>query len=342
MLLDSKTSVAMFGSGARTGRSRRIRAPGFFGEVLGTYNPEHGLQSSFRGPNEPTRRDVHFGFRVVLVPGRMSKPVTSSTASKDKPFENHIGMKFVPVPITGGPSDGKIVLASVWETRVKNYAAFSEAATRDWPVAQFPQGNDHPAVSVNWEDASAFCRWLTAEERWSGNIGPNDTYRLPSDHEWSCAVGIGKDENAADTPGAKDGKIAGYPWGQSFPPPKGAGNFYGEETKRNPLPDWKTIPGYDDEFDRTAPVGRFTPNASGLFDLSGNVWEWCQDRVDPAFDESVLRGGSWFNSVSSGLRSSCRFQLLSERRSEFGFRAVLEIGSGSPSERRSPSKTALA
>ncbi len=288
------------------------------------------LQSSSRGQPGSIDREPEVGFRVVLVPGRMAKPVTSFTASRNKPFENHVGMKFVPVPITGGPSDGKVILASIWETRVQDYDVFITDSTRDWPAPNYPQEEDHPAVNVNWEDAVAFCVWMTNEDRRSGRIGPNDSYRLPTDHEWSCAVGIGRDENAAATPGSKIGKVPGYPWGATFPPPSGAGNFFGEETKRNPYPNWKPISGYDDGYDRTAPVGRFTPSASGLFDLSGNVYEWCQDRTDPAFDVCVLRGGSWFISVNYALRSSYRVETPSERSWNFGFRTVLEIGSGSP------------
>jgi len=155
-------------------------------------------------------------------------------------------MRFVPVPITGGPSEGKTIRFSVWETRVKDYAEFVKDEKRDWPKPDFAQGDDHPAVMVSWEDATAFCAWLTKEERRKRKIGPKDVYRLPTDHEWSCAVGIGKEEDAAAAPAAKDVKITRYPWGVEFPPPKGAGNYSGEETKRTPVSGQRPIPGYDD------------------------------------------------------------------------------------------------
>jgi len=160
-----------------------------------------------------------------------AKPVPATViATKEKPFENALGMKFVPVPITGGPTNGKKVLFSVWETRVKDYEVFAKATKSEWPKPLFPQAGDHPAVNVSWEDAVAFCAWRTVEDRTSGKIGASDVYRLPSDHEWSCAVGIGKDEDPAASPTSRNKKIAGFPWGSAFPPPKGAANVRGEGT----------------------------------------------------------------------------------------------------------------
>lgn len=182
---------------------------------------------------------------------------------------------------------------------------------------------------MTWVSAAAFCAWLTKEERRRRKIGPQDVYRLPTDHEWSCAVGIGKDEDAAAAPGGKSRKVTGYPWGADFPPPKGAGNYRGEETKRNSLPGPNPIPGYDDEFDFTAPVGSFPANDLGLYDLGGNVWEWCQDWNNPAVANSrVLRGSAWDGAAEGDFRSSHRGAgNPSIRGGTFGFRVVLEAGS---------------
>lgn len=112
-------------------------------------------------------------------------------------------MKFVPVPIMGGPTKGKRVLFSIWDTRVQDYGAFVTETKHDWPKASFKQEPAHPAVNVSWDDAQAFCNWLTAHERKAGKLGAKECYRLPTDHEWSCAVGIGEQDDAAKSPKEK-------------------------------------------------------------------------------------------------------------------------------------------
>lgn len=74
-------------------------------------------------------------------------------------------MRFVTVPITGGPTDGKAIRFCVWETRVRDFQEFVKATKSDWPKPDFAQGPDHPAVNLDWSDANAFCAWLTKEER---------------------------------------------------------------------------------------------------------------------------------------------------------------------------------
>ena len=246
--------------------------------------------------------------------------ITSDTriaATKEKPFANSLGMKFAPVKITGGPTDGKNILFSIWETRRMDYEAYSKDVSGvdgEWKSAQ---GNEalHPVVNVSWEDATAFCAWLTRKERAEGKIGPKDEYRLPSDHEWSCAIGIGSKENAGTSPKDKSQKLPGYPWGNSWPPPNGAGNF----DSRNA--------GYSDAYDRTAPVGSFRVDQNGIYDLSGNVYEWCLDWYSSGQKYRVLRGGSWFDPTEIYLRSSFRsYGTPRNRRDGYGFRCVLSVG----------------
>jgi hypothetical protein len=253
--------------------------------------------------------------------------LTVATAAPEKPFENSLGMRFVPVPIIGGPTEGKTIRFSVWETRVKDYAPFAKDTKREWRKAEFPQSDDHPATHVSWDDSTAFCEWLTKVERRKRKIAPTDVYRLPTDHERSCAIGIGEHEDAAMTPAAKRGKIALFPWGPEFPPPKGTGNYCGEETKLNPILSIRPIPQYNDGFDRTSPVGTFPANDVGLYDPSGNVSEWCQDIFDPAMPESrVLRGGGVESSAESELRSSFRtYRNRDDVNGINGFRVVLEV-----------------
>ena len=226
-------------------------------------------------------------------------------------FENSLGMRFVPV--------GNFHVC-VWETRVKDWDAFCQATGRGSAPPDFSQSETDPVVKVNWQDATEFCEWLTREERRQKLIDESENYRLPTDHEWSLAVGL-SDESGA-TPEERDGTLKGiYSWGKQWPPPSGAGNFADQASARRRGP---IIDGYNDGFAATAPAGSFKPNALGIYDLSGNVWEWCADLYKPGGRWGVLRGGSWANSNRAELLSSYRNVIeRSERDVIYGFRCVL-------------------
>jgi len=249
--------------------------------------------------------------------GKGTKP---AQATKDKPFVNTLGMKFVPVPITGGPTAGKTVIFSVWETRVQDYEVFAKEKGRKWPQPDFAQSPAHPAVNITWDDAQAFCAWLTAWEEKDGKLGASDIYRLPSDHEWSCAVGIGEREDAAEPPNEKDAKVGGeFPWGNQWPPPEKSGNYWSEElrpllvTGKYNCGKGEPLPGYQDGYAKTAPVGEYAANRFGLYDLGGNAAEWCMDWYNNVQKDRVMRGGSWGKLGTQSLfLSSCRL-LLSPR-----------------------------
>jgi formylglycine-generating enzyme required for sulfatase activity len=290
------------------------------------------LLSSCRGHHPPALRDSRFGFRCVLAAASTASvaaaasSASSAVATQSTPFINTLGMKFVPVPITGGLTSGQRVLFSVWETRVQDYEVFASETRREWPKPSFAQEPAHPVVLMTWDDAVAFCGWLTEQERKVGKLGTSDRYRLPSDHEWSCAVGIGEREDPALPPWEKHEKLGDeFPWGSVWPPPAGAGNFSGEETAGREINklNQKSLTGYRDEFVGTAPVGSFVPNHLGLHDLAGNVWEWCEEWCDAAQTERLKRGGGWDN---PGLRSSVRtVPGTGDRGNSHGFRCVLEV-----------------
>ena len=266
-------------------------------------------------------------------------PSTPAAPSATKGFTNTLGMTFVPVP-------GTQVQFCVHETRVADFAAFiTESSSYDyndgdepytldldgwkrrsgysWKKPGFPQTDDHPVTCVSWEDAQAFCKWLSRKEA--------KTYRLPTDHEWSMAVGIGSREDASASPKSKDGKIeAVYPWNGDFSPSSVVGNYGGEESKIGKEPSsWSVIGGYRDGHARTAPVMSFTANKLGIHDLGGNLWEWCEDAYSATISNPVLRGGSWRGDSASYLLSSYRYAGLPGRRyDDVGFRLVLVVGSG--------------
>lgn len=257
---------------------------------------------------------------VVAVTTPTPKPAAPT------PFVNTLGMTFVPVPIKGGPTGGQQVLFSIWETRVQDYRVFATETKRSWMKVTFPQESTHPAVNVTWDDAQAFCQWLTQREIAAGKLAPNQYYRLPTDHEWSCAVGIGDREDATKAPADNDKLLPNiYPWGAGWPPPSGTGNYSGEEvTGHKNWPDQKILSNYRDPFPATAPVGSFAPNALGLFDLGGNAWEWCEDRWKPGDPQRTLRGASYTIATQTVLLSSERYHLSPSLPDDStGFRCVL-------------------
>ena len=145
------------------------------------------------------------------------------------------------------------------------------------------------------------------------------------------AVGIGSREDASASPESKDAKIeAVYPWGGDFPPSSVVGNYGGEESKIGKEPSsWAFINSYRDGHSRTAPVMSFTANKLGIYDLGGNLWEFCEDWYDAEQKFRVLRGGSWNCGLASSVLSSNRFGALPGIRFVFnGFRLVLVVGSG--------------
>jgi hypothetical protein len=256
--------------------------------------------------------------RIRIALARAPHPRTASPRphTSDKPREershprevqtNSLGMRFVAIP-------GTPVLFSIWETRVADYRAYAETVTGadvSWKTPSFAQTATHPVVNVSWNDAKRFCVWLTQKELREGKLPVGFQYRLPTDSEWSWAVGIG-DRERPGSPKERGNRLKDqYPWGTKWPPPKGAGNYH---------PSLGT-----DAFEHTSPVGSFAANPQGLFDLGGNVWEWCEDFLHGTSGPRVLRGASW-NFVGAGhLLSSYRNGVLSDARSSaIGFRCVL-------------------
>lgn len=245
-------------------------------------------------------------------------------AHLDETLENSLGMKFASV---GG------VLFSVWQTRVQDYNAFAKATgvkSSAWMQPGFKQGPDHPVVNVSWVDAVAFCRWLTDKEHKEGLLAANQAYRLPTDAEWSKGVGL--PDESGRTAELRDMDVPDqYPWGTQWPPPKGAGNYTGEETGSD-----VAIKGYDDGFAWTSPVGTFPPNKAGLYDMGGNVWQWCMDWWNDEHQHKVLRGGSWYNgALKLSLLSACRVHAAPDSYTDnYGFRVVVAAAENAHGSRR--------
>jgi sulfatase modifying factor 1 len=188
-----------------------------------------------------------------------------------------------------------------------------------WRSSNMMQGDDHPVVLVSWDDAVAFCRWLSRFE--------GQTYRLPTEAEWEHAC--------------RAGTTARRYCGDAADALRRAANVADASLRRLSAPADGAEP-WDDGHPSTAPIGRFRPNAFGLYDMLGNAWEWCSDRYDagayadatrPAPDphgpsagpRRVARGGG-FDSRATLARSACRRSWAPDDRGiGLGFRVVREL-----------------
>ena len=132
------------------------------------------------------------------------------------------------------------------------------------------------------------------------------------------------------TPAEKAGKNSvDFPWGKEYPPRGKVGNYADEalhvkfSLKKKGGTQW--IEGYDDGYATTSPVGSFPANAYGLYDMGGNVWQWCEDWIDSSHKHRVLRGASWVDYARPTLLSSRRVDGTPDYRSYpfNGFRCVM-------------------
>ena len=163
----------------------------------------------------------------------------------------------------------------------------------------FPINDDHPASSITWNDATAFCRWLSDEG--------NTTYRLPTEAEWEYACRAGTTTQYYFGDDYHD--LAGYCW-------------------------------YNRNTGTPHPVGQLLPNNFGLFEMHGNMWEWCSDYWNEHYYQEsslsdptgpanglqrVVRGGTFAYNASNARSASRGFNAPSTRYYGFGFRVVAEL-----------------
>jgi serine/threonine protein kinase len=178
---------------------------------------------------------------------------------------------------------------------------------------------DHPVVGVSWQDAMVYCAWLSRQ-------GPQK-YRLPTEAEWELA-------------GRGGNNTIKYSWGNGTPLLALGGNV-GDEALKKVFPDWPIIwRNYNDGYAFTAPVAKFGANVFGVFDMTGNVAEWCSDWYEGNYyqkkewdrptgpaqgKEKVIRGGSW-NDTPTKLRIAYRRSApLAFRSNNLGFRIAASV-----------------
>lgn len=203
-----------------------------------------------------------------------------------------------------------IKLDGAWESEkcriIQNDSRFSVA----------PGFDNYPIIYISWDAAVAYCQWL------SNKTGK--AYRLPTEAEWEFAAGNGSIHTK-------------YSWGNDNPSGPKGGNVADEALKRN-FPKWDIFSGYDDGFIYNAPAGSFAANDFGLYDMTGNVWEWCSDwyaEYNKSNDQNpvgplngtkkVIRGGGWLGSPEA-CRVPDRYSGTRDHRGHsMGFRVAMTL-----------------
>jgi formylglycine-generating enzyme required for sulfatase activity len=227
-------------------------------------------------------------------------------------------------------------MAGRYEVTVGQYRAFALATNRssaggcfawngtknendlakDWRNTGFPQNDSHPVACVSWEDSIAYVQWLRQKT--------GKDYRLLTEAEWEYS--------------ARAGTTTARFWGEDGNVSCSFAN--GADTKAKMIvhgaSNWP-VANCDDGYAYTAPVGSYKPNAFGLYDMLGNVWEWTQDCLNENYvgapsdgsawtkgdcSRRVLRGGSW-DYYPQHLRSAFRARNAATNRGNFnGFRVA--------------------
>ena len=194
--------------------------------------------------------------------------------------------------------------------------SFKQDPKFTWRDPGFDQADDHPVVEASWKDAKAFCDWAGATTK--------RDVRLPTEAEWEYAC--------------RAGTTTRYFTGEAPESLAGAANI-ADQTAKKQFPGWKGV-DFADGYVFTSPVGSFRANPFGLYDMTGNVYEWCTDYSDPDYYRTspktdpenlvrtakrLVRGGSWGNQAKF-CRSFDRATVDADgRASTIGFRVVVGV-----------------
>ncbi|MDD3587310.1 MAG: SUMF1/EgtB/PvdO family nonheme iron enzyme [Thermoguttaceae bacterium] len=278
-----------------------------FGEFMmgDTLEPEE-VDKKYPGGNVGWYKDAHPRHKVVMsTPFYMG--IHEVTVGDFRGFVNATGYK------TTAEKEGT---ARGYDSKTRKWG---DRKGLNWQSPGIEQESDHPVTCVSWYDAEAFIKWLNAH--YLHGIPSGYRYRLPSEAQWEYACRAGSQTDFFWGNRQEDGKgyinaadQAGMPWGAK----------------------WAYAFPFDSGNTGTAPVGSFKPNVFGLYDMLGNVSEWCNDWygdypsvsvTDPTGPEGgssrVDRGGSWSYSARD-CRSAARGWIGPGSRSvNLGFRLAL-------------------
>lgn len=224
------------------------------------------------------------------------------------------------------PLGADVVLAWVWVPALQGWCSKYEVTNDQYTRCRPRHGSGQfrgrslahprqPVVQIPYEDgmdgAVPFARWVEDILRARGWLPDRYEVRLPNSEEWELLACCG---NKRD-----------YPWGKNWPPEYGN---YADQTARALLGDTAVIQDYDDGFEVSCDVEQSGANEWGLYGMSGNVWEWTQDRRGFGY---AIKGGSWLDRDPAFLNVDGGYVIPRSYRFEgLGFRLLLLPKDASP------------
>jgi formylglycine-generating enzyme required for sulfatase activity len=196
--------------------------------------------------------------------------------------------------------------------------------TKDYNGNPISPDLSRPVETVSWYDATNYCAQLTVRERSAGRLPAGYVYRLPTEAEWEFACRA-RTTTAFHYGAALRSGMANFDGHYEYPPCGGA--------------TWYCLNPSGTYLARTTSVGSYAPNAWGLFDIHGNVLEWCQDwygtysggsvsdpQGPPSGSLRVIRGGDWYGYASFCRSAGRSLNYPARRYNYYGFRVVLAPG----------------
>jgi formylglycine-generating enzyme required for sulfatase activity len=263
---------------------------------------------------------------VVVPPGNFSMGSPDAERGRDKDREGPVH----PVTLSRTLGVGKYEVTKAQFARFAQETGFSSSGgcyawngekvehntAKSWLNPGFAQTENDPVVCVSWDDAKAYTQWLARKT--------GKAFRLLSEAEWEYA--------------ARAGSRSSRPWGDD---PRLACRYanVADTTAKNGVPGFSGLAMHecDDGHAYTAPVGSYQPNAFGLYDMIGNVWEWTEDCWNETYagapgdgsartagdcDRRVLRGGSWDVNPEVARSAYRGGDAIGLRDVDFGFRVA--------------------
>ncbi|MCB0839704.1 MAG: SUMF1/EgtB/PvdO family nonheme iron enzyme [Bacteroidetes bacterium] len=295
----------------QTEAARDLEYDRLLNEGLNTFDPQTRLDIYFRAQKQRNKSQIQ---ELIQRTRDLIDAAKSSEKSNERPVLNATSENYTD-PLVGemvfvkggtfmmGSKDGGSDEKETHDVTVPDfYLGKFEVTQGQWKAimgnnpSYYKTDDNYPVETVSWEDVQKFIQKLNEKSRY--------TYRLPTEAEWEYAAGGGSQNRTKYAGTDKESELYLY------------GNFC---DKNCTYDSWKTK-DQDDGYKNTAPVGSYKENRLGLNDMSGNVWEWCEDWYHDSYKNApndgsawlspegtwrVLRGGSWGN-LPQNLRVSNR------------------------------------